>query len=131
MSFARGVLATALLLCACATARELGSDGSPIYRTSEVDSGPRLMGCPGYDPPTVAYARGYAPVTVTFVVTANGFVEPGTVSLSSRSYRPEPLVQTRALSIARGCAYQPAMLNGETVAVRLSTTFRLETSGVR
>jgi hypothetical protein len=53
-------------------------------------------------------------------------VDPGSVSLSSRSYRPDPTTQTRALNIARGCVYRPGTLNGETVAVRHTTTLRME-----
>jgi hypothetical protein len=117
----------ALVVVACATSRELGSDGMPVYRPSEVDRAPRLMGCSGYSPPPVAYIR-YSPVTVTFVVAASGFVDPGSIVLT-RAPSSDPTAQTRALNIARGCAYQPGVLRAEPVAVRVSTTFRLEPAG--
>ena len=122
-----GVVAAALLFSSCATAREMGPDGRPVYLAREVNLGPRLVGCTSYTPPTVAFNRAL-PVTVTFVVKDDGSVEPGSVRLG-RPSTSDQTVQAEGLRIAGGCVYQPAMLAGEAVAVRLSRTFRIERAG--
>src|SRR5262245_52621834 len=113
-----------LVVWACASAPEVGLDGRPVYRPSQVDTPPVLMGCNSYDPRTAntaVYQRGAVPVRVSFIVTAAGTVERE--AIDSRSVRAAAGVQEEGLSLARGCAYAPARLAGEAVAVRLSTVF--------
>lgn len=131
MSIMRGLVTAmigALVLGACATGREFGFDGHPVYRTSEVDVSPRLIGCNDYDPLSErerTYQRSL-PVRVTFIVTVNGSVDPRSVAPSLGAPRVDPQMQEDALALARGCSYTPAELDDERVAVRLSRSFRVE-----
>jgi hypothetical protein len=123
-------LGAAIVFAACASARETGRDGAPVFRVSEVDIAPALVGCSSYDP-SVAMARGtlsrqrLRPVRVTLVVNWDGSVEAQSVRLISPR-QLEPQLEQNVLAMARGCGYQPGQLFGEAVSVRTEATFQIE-----
>ena len=131
MSSRRGmtVLTTALLLSACVSARELGTDGRPVYQVREVETAPELLGCRNYDPATMVAngrTRFIETVTVSFIVSPDGTVEPHSLRYrGSSSRRPE------VESLAMGCVYNPAERRGEAVYVRTTAVFRLENLNMR
>jgi hypothetical protein len=118
-------LAAAVAFSACASGGDRTASGTPVYAIGEVDVRPVLVGCSGYDPIFTQSAPGgplrYVGVEVRFVVDALGNVEPG--SLAFTATRPE--AESAVIQAARGCAYKPALLNGEAVAVRTTRYFRI------
>ncbi len=123
------VFTAALFVSACASSREFGGDGQPVYGLGEVEARPSLLGCRNYTPvPPVQNVRGryITSVRVSLVVNPEGAVEP-----QSLRYRGASNRQAEAESLARGCFYTPAELRGAFVYVRTTQVFRLQNLYIR
>lgn len=100
-----------LLVTACASARTQG----PAYTPSEVDTPPRLLGCPEYPASGPGErARAYT-VDVEVTVDARGSVQ----AVSVPAYLPEPKRENelRVRQAALSCRYEPGLRAGAPVAV--------------
>lgn len=113
---------TMLLLMGCATSGAGPAAAVRALPVSMVDTAPELVGCP-YQP-----ADRIPPpelrVSLSFVVAADGTVEPGTVR-HVRDHHSDPSqdLVDRAMRIALSCTFAPAVKDGQPVAARIGERF--------
>lgn len=110
-----------VLVCACTPAREM-VDGSPVYRLSEVNVPPVLMGCGRYADPVPFPARegDLLRVSVTFVIEPDGTVAPWSPRVTGSR---DSSVGETAMDMARSCAFTSAQRRGSAVSVRVQRSF--------
>lgn len=115
-----------------ATVEPGGDHGLAAYQPSEVHQPPRLIKCAdaqGPQPTTIKGVR-WDHVTLGFVVTEEGLVDPISIFVKRSEAKPAGgsalqrsilEAQDRALT----CRYQPGAIEGQPVRVTMERTFRI------